>query len=137
MDTAKTFALFVHLALDRRSHRRDSLVNMLWPDSDGRQGRGLLRHALYVLRKTITAECIEADRDTVSLRPDFDLWIEALASRPDGDFAQKVYPTLDHTFAYGLPIDDLHESCLCGDNSLPRQVDRAVIDDIAQFIKER
>ena len=76
-------------------------------------------------------------RDYQVIGDDFDLWIEALASRPDGDFAQKVYPTLDHTFAYGLPIDDLHESCLCGDNSLPRQVDRAVIDDIAQFIKER
>ena len=75
-DTRNTYALLIYLAAVRGSHRRDSLVNLLWPESDQTAGRALLRNALSVLRKTIGSEWIRADRDSIGMKPDTDLWVD-------------------------------------------------------------
>jgi DNA-binding SARP family transcriptional activator len=38
LDRRKAIALLAYLAVTGRSHRRDSLVNLLWPDYDSIQG---------------------------------------------------------------------------------------------------
>ena len=98
----------------------------------------LRREPLLALSETnVPILILQGLRDFQVTMDDFDLWLKVLSSRPAGVFIQKIYPTLDHTFVHGSQINNLQESCFCGNNSLPRQVDQTVIDDIAQFIKER
>ncbi len=76
LDTRKTLALLIFLAATHRNHRRDSMVTLLWPESNQARGLALLRHSLYVLRKTMNSDLIKADRDTVGMNPDAGLWID-------------------------------------------------------------
>jgi DNA-binding SARP family transcriptional activator len=68
-------ALIALLALCPRTRLRDALAAELWPDSGG-SSAGSLRQALWLIRSTISAaggdpdEWIEADPDTIGLRPD-------------------------------------------------------------------
>ena len=77
LDTRKTLALLIFLAVTRRNHRRDSLLNMLWPDSNQTQGQALLRHSLYAIRKTLEGDWINSDRDNIGINPGADFWVDA------------------------------------------------------------
>ena len=63
----KAMALAAYLATTGESHRRDSLVNLLWPEYDGARGRAGLRRTLYALRKSIGGAWLDADRDEIGL----------------------------------------------------------------------
>ena len=72
--TAKTGALLAYLAYHPgRTHLRETLVTLLWPDSTPEAGRNSLRQALASLRRQIeppgipTAGVLLADRTTVCL----------------------------------------------------------------------
>src|SRR5687768_13993232 len=66
-------ALLAYLAaaLPRGPHRRDTLLALFWPESDGARARAALNQALYVLRKALGDEAIESRGDgDVRLNPD-------------------------------------------------------------------
>jgi predicted ATPase/DNA-binding SARP family transcriptional activator len=83
----KALALLAYLTLERRSHCRDALATLLWPESDASRARAELRRALSNLRRALGAEWLEADRETVGLRqaqpeePDWTLWLDVEAFR--------------------------------------------------------
>ncbi|MGD9049154.1 MAG: SARP family transcriptional regulator, partial [Anaerolineae bacterium] len=69
LDRRKAIALLAYLAVTGKSHRRDSLVNLLWPDYDSTRGRAALRRTLYALRKALAGAWLEADREEIGLAP--------------------------------------------------------------------
>ena len=75
-NTRKTLPLLVYLALSHQRQRRDSLVNLLWPESNQVRGRALLRNSLSTLGKELAESWIEADWETVALNPEGDLWVD-------------------------------------------------------------
>lgn len=61
----KTRALLAYLALNRKSHRRQALCELLWSDTD--DPRAALRWSLSKLR-ALTGEALATTRDTVQLQ---------------------------------------------------------------------
>ena len=76
LDSHKAIALLIILALSNQSHPRDALITLLWPECDPSHGHTNLRHSLYLLRKTIRGEWLQADRETIRLNPDADIWLD-------------------------------------------------------------
>ena len=72
----KSFALLAFLAVTRERYRRESLLNLLWPESEETKARALLRNSLHDLNKTLGADWIKADREVVFLRSDAGLWVD-------------------------------------------------------------
>lgn len=66
-DTRKAVAVVAYLALDRRSHPRDVLAELLWPDHDPEHARGALRRTLSTVRAGLGPTVLEATRDHVRL----------------------------------------------------------------------
>ena len=102
LDTKKAFAFLTYLALNRQTHRRDSLVDLLWPNSDQRNGRALLRSCLHNINKVLGDGTLHSDRETVALNPDTDL-------RVDVDQFRSL---LAECKTHGHPSDDVCLSCL-------------------------
>jgi DNA-binding SARP family transcriptional activator len=76
LDRRKAIALLAFLALTGERHRRDALVNLLWPDHDTARGRSALRRTLYALRKALSGDWLVADREQIGLSPDAALWVD-------------------------------------------------------------
>jgi DNA-binding SARP family transcriptional activator len=75
--TQKTGALLAHLAYySQRSHLRDALIELFWPDSDLSAGRNNLSRELSWLRQRLeppdisSGTVIAADRAAIRLNPD-------------------------------------------------------------------
>jgi len=67
VDTRKAVALLAYIAVTGKSHRRASLVNLLWPEYDHTRGRAALRRTLYVLRKALPGAWLDVEREQVGL----------------------------------------------------------------------
>ena len=66
--TKKHLALLVYLAVEgRRTHRRDRLAELFWPDVPAPEARHSLATALSILRPRLGPGTIEATRDHVVL----------------------------------------------------------------------
>src|SRR5687768_12910669 len=66
--TKKHLALLVYLAVERgRSHRRDRLAELLWPNVSAPEARHSLATALSILRPRLGAGVLETTRDHVML----------------------------------------------------------------------
>jgi hypothetical protein len=65
----KAVALLAYLGVTRERQRRDTLVNLLWPEYDGPRGRAALRRTLYSLRKVLDGGWLEVDREEIGLGP--------------------------------------------------------------------
>ena len=76
LDTRKTLALLIYLAVTHRGHRRDSLADLLWPNSGHAGGRKLLRGSLYMLRRDLGGSLLKADRDSIALDADFNVLVD-------------------------------------------------------------
>jgi predicted ATPase/DNA-binding SARP family transcriptional activator len=76
LDRRKALALLAYLAVTGESQRRDSLVNLLWPESDGPRGRAALRRTLYALNQALVGDWLAVDREEIGLQPDADLWVD-------------------------------------------------------------
>jgi DNA-binding SARP family transcriptional activator len=76
VDTRKAVALLAYIAVTGESHRRASLINLLWPDYDRTRGRAALRRTLYALRKALAGEWLDIDREKIGLLPAADIWVD-------------------------------------------------------------
>jgi DNA-binding SARP family transcriptional activator/predicted ATPase len=80
VDTRKAIALLAYIAINRERHRRDALVNLLWPEYDQAHGRAAFRRTLSALRKAFAqppsssgqATWLDVDREVVGLSLDVD-----------------------------------------------------------------
>lgn len=79
--TRKHLALLVYLAVEpSRSHRRDRLAELLWPNVGISEGRHSLATALSIIRPRIGPELLETNREQILLRQGIDLDITRLES---------------------------------------------------------
>ena len=100
-NSRKTLALLAYLAVTGQAERRDSLVNLLWPDKGQKAGRGLLRNSLHELRKICGGDWIEADRDTIGLADSDDLRVDVRGFR--AGLAERAH--------HGQGVDDSSPTC--------------------------
>jgi DNA-binding SARP family transcriptional activator/class 3 adenylate cyclase len=78
VDTRKAIALLAYMAINKGHHRRDALVNLLWPEYDQAHGRAALRRTLYALRKALgdspsgspQTTWLDVDREVIGLNLD-------------------------------------------------------------------
>ena len=63
----KAWALLAYLAITARSHSRDSLATLLWPDYGQAPARGHLRRELARLRELLGEEIFVTDREQIAL----------------------------------------------------------------------
>ena len=76
VDRRKAIALLAYLAVTGERHRRDSLVNLLWPEYDFTRGRAALRRTLYALNKALSGAWLAVDREEIGLNLDAGLWVD-------------------------------------------------------------
>jgi len=81
LDRRKAIALLAYLAVTGQSHRRDSLVNLLWPDYDTPTGRAALRRTLHALSTALGGDWLETDREEIGLKPERDIWVDLVELR--------------------------------------------------------
>ena len=67
VDTRKATALLAYLAVSGRSHAREALAGLLWPEYDDEHARAALRRTLSTLRTALGEEHLAIDRETVAL----------------------------------------------------------------------
>ncbi|MGD8397565.1 MAG: AAA family ATPase, partial [Anaerolineae bacterium] len=76
VDTRKAIALLAYLAVTGESHRRASLVNLLWPEYDRTRGRAALRRTLYALRKALAGAWLDVNQEEIGLSAGADIWLD-------------------------------------------------------------
>src|SRR5215217_8745490 len=79
LNLRKALALLVYLAVSGQPHSRDALATMLWPESDGREGRARLRRTLYRLNEAIGDDILDSQPETIRLHPHANLWVDCAA----------------------------------------------------------
>src|SRR5215212_142085 len=60
----------------RQKHTRESLSTLLWPDYDQVKAFTNLRHTLWEIQKAFGPGWLIADRETVSLGGDANIWVD-------------------------------------------------------------
>src|SRR5215207_4101536 len=81
LNLRKALALLVYLAVSNQPQTRDALATLLWPDSDGREGRARLRRTLHRLQETIGNQILDCQPETIRLNRTADLWLDSAAFR--------------------------------------------------------
>jgi predicted ATPase/DNA-binding SARP family transcriptional activator len=111
LDRHKAVALLAYLAVTGEAHRRDSLVNLLWPEYDGTRGRAALRRTLYALRRALDGEWLLVDREEIGLKAGPDLWMDVAQFRhhlsgceTHGHPANEVCPTCVEPLANAVAL---------------------------------
>src|SRR5215212_7052944 len=74
-------ALLAYLAVNdggqvKRTYRREALSALLWPDYDQVKAFTNLRHTLWEIQKAFGPDWLSADRETVSLGGDANVWVD-------------------------------------------------------------
>src|SRR5688500_17955650 len=67
VERQKVLALLVYLAVTGESQRRDTLADLLWPDSSQSSARAGLRRDLSILNKALGEEWLMIDREDKTL----------------------------------------------------------------------
>ncbi len=84
----KALALLAYLVTTRQRHGRDTLAALFWPEDDSTTARASLRRTLATLNETPLSRHLDANRDTIGLYEQNDLWCDLdsfnrLISLPD------------------------------------------------------
>lgn len=74
----KVWALGAYLAVTQRSHSRDHLATLFWPDFDQSGARANLRRELSKLNKLLGTEVLRSEQETIEVVASTDLWIDVL-----------------------------------------------------------
>jgi len=67
LPTRKALALLIYVAVERRSHAREQLMALFWPDSNLKQAQASLRTTLAYIRKALPGVPFLIERDVISL----------------------------------------------------------------------
>ncbi|HEU5103218.1 MAG TPA: AAA family ATPase, partial [Roseiflexaceae bacterium] len=81
LNLRKALALVAYLAVSGQPHSRDALATLLWPESDGREGRSRLRRTLHRLTQAIGADVLDSGPETLRISAHADLWLDSAAFR--------------------------------------------------------
>lgn len=73
---SKAVALLAYLAVTQKRYTREALAALLWPDYDLTSARGEVRRMIWVLNKSLGQGWLVADRQTVQLPSQADLWLD-------------------------------------------------------------
>jgi hypothetical protein len=79
LETRKALALLAYLALEDRSHSRESLATLLWPEFEAERAFHNLRRSLWAINKALGKEWIAGERDSLRLPRTPSLWIDVQA----------------------------------------------------------
>ncbi len=104
IDARKALALLAYLAVSGKTHRRETLDTLLWPDLEPRRARAVLRRNLSTLNKTLNGQWLVVDKDMVGLDHDADAWLDVT------EFRQLARSGQDHDH----PNTALCPDCLTG-----------------------
>src|SRR5215213_8753659 len=77
LNLRKALALLVYLAVSGQPHSRDAMATMLWPESDGREGRARLRRTLHRLQQAIGDDVLDVGPEAMRLHPHAGLWLDS------------------------------------------------------------
>lgn len=102
VDTRKAVALLAYLALTRQQQSRDTLAALLWPDYDQSHARATLRRTLSALNKALSAEGLTIDRETITLNPGADLFVDV----------DSFHRALAACKTHGHAVTDVCEACI-------------------------
>jgi DNA-binding SARP family transcriptional activator/Flp pilus assembly protein TadD len=102
VDTRKAVALIAYLAMTGEDHSRDALATLLWPEYDQTRARAALRRTLSALRKALDGEWLEADRESIGLNREADLWLDV----------QQFHDRLAECRSHNHPVNDVCAACL-------------------------
>ena len=69
--------LFAYLVLKRdKTHRREQLAGILWPDYTEASARKNLRNTLYRLRRAVGEDYVAAERSSISFNTAAAYWLD-------------------------------------------------------------
>ncbi len=77
----KAVALAAYLAVTGKSHSRERLADLFWPEYDREKARSSLRRTLSVMTKALGKFWLAIDRDTIGFVPHDDLWVDVVRFR--------------------------------------------------------
>lgn len=100
VDTRKAVALLAYLTRTARSHSRNALATLLWPDGSHSNARAALRRTLWSLNKALDGAGLVLAGDTVALEDDA-VWIDV----------KEMYAHLAATREHGHAPDDVCAAC--------------------------
>ncbi len=80
-DRRKALALLAYLAVTRHTHTREALAALLWPDYDPGKAFAYLRRTLWELNQLLGDGVVLAERETVELNPQAELWLDVAEFR--------------------------------------------------------
>jgi predicted ATPase/DNA-binding SARP family transcriptional activator len=76
VDRRKALALLAYLAVNREHYEREYLSALLWPDYEQEKAFANLRHILWETQQAIGDGWFFADRETIGLSKDVDIWLD-------------------------------------------------------------
>ena len=86
----KVVALLAYLAYTNRSHTRETLATMLWPEYDQSNALKNLRRDLSRLKRLVGEAVLLVDRTQIGLHPEADIWVDVI------EFKTKLQFVADH-----------------------------------------
>ncbi|MCB0191075.1 MAG: tetratricopeptide repeat protein [Anaerolineae bacterium] len=72
----KATALLAYLVVSGKTHSRNTLATLLWPDQDQRRARSALRRILVTLNKADIGPWLNIERETIGLSQEKNLWAD-------------------------------------------------------------
>jgi non-specific serine/threonine protein kinase len=81
VNNRKAVALLTFLAATFKTHSRDTLATLLWPDYDQSHARASLRYNLSILKKALSHEWFDVHRETIGLVRSDNLWVDVVEFR--------------------------------------------------------
>ena len=81
LERRKALALLAYLAVTGKSHSRETLATLFWPEADQQRSRSDLRRDLSILNKTLDDTWFNIDRETIGLKIDPSPWVDVLQFR--------------------------------------------------------
>jgi predicted ATPase/DNA-binding SARP family transcriptional activator len=80
-DRRKALALLAYLALTRQPQTREALAALLWPEYESSKAFAYLRRTLWELNQLLGEGVVLAERDSVELNPQAELWLDVAEFR--------------------------------------------------------
>lgn len=77
----KAAALAAYLTVTGKSHSRERLADMFWPEYDRERAKSSLRRTLSVMTKALGKFWLVIDRDSIGFKPHEYLWVDVIRFR--------------------------------------------------------